>query len=192
VTVFHWVRHGPTHAKSFAGWRDIPADLSDTDQVTRLDAFLPRQAVLVSSDLTRCVQTADVLAAGRLRITPRPGLREFNFGAWDGVPFDEVAARWPDLSRAYWERPGDLAPPGGESWNTAMARVSAAADDLGRRHPDQHIIVVAHLGAILTQIQRALGCNAADVLAHRIENLSVTEIDLRGQTPEVRRINHIP
>ena len=36
-----------------------------------------------------------------------------------------VARTHPDLSRAYWEDPGDHTPPGGESWNTAAARVTA-------------------------------------------------------------------
>jgi len=192
VTVFHWVRHGPTHTKSFAGWRDIPADLSDTDQIQRLNAFLPEEAVVVSSDLQRCIQTADAFAGTRQRLRPRPGLREFNFGAWDGMAFGEVSARWPDLSRAYWEAPGDVAPPGGESWNEALARVSAAADDLARQRANDHIIVVAHFGAILTQVQRAMGVTAHEVLAHRIDNLSVTEIDLGGLSPRAVRINHVP
>lgn len=36
-----WVRHGPTHAKTFIGWTDRPADLSDTAALARLAAFLP-------------------------------------------------------------------------------------------------------------------------------------------------------
>ena len=36
MTTWHWVRHGPTHQKSFVGWRDVPADLSDHAQIERL------------------------------------------------------------------------------------------------------------------------------------------------------------
>ncbi|PHR02026.1 MAG: histidine phosphatase family protein, partial [Sulfitobacter sp.] len=38
MTIWHWVRHGPTHEKAFVGWRDVPADLSDTAQIARLNA----------------------------------------------------------------------------------------------------------------------------------------------------------
>ena len=37
VTRFWWVRHGPTHEKAFTGWRDVPADLSDSAALARLD-----------------------------------------------------------------------------------------------------------------------------------------------------------
>ena len=36
MTRLWWVRHGPTHAKAMVGWRDLPADLSDTAALARL------------------------------------------------------------------------------------------------------------------------------------------------------------
>lgn len=192
MTVFHWVRHGPTHAKTFVGWRDLPADLSDTDQIARLSAHLPQDAVVISSDLTRSVQTADAICGARARLPHAPLLREFNFGAWDGQGFEAISARYPQDSRSYWETPGDIAPFGGESWNAASHRADVAAQHLARRFEGRPIVVVAHIGVILTQVQRALGISAKDVLAHKIDNLSVTEIDLRGAEPEVVRINHLP
>lgn len=192
MTRQYWVRHGPTHEKAFVGWRDVPADLVDTAQIERLSNALPQDAYLVSSDLTRSVQTADVLERDRTRLAHRPGLREFNFGAWDGLRFNEVADAYPDLSRQYWEDPGDCAPPGGESWNAAALRVSSAADHLQQTTGDKPIIIVAHIGAILTQVQRALGGSAYEALGHKIDNLSVTELVMSGATPQVVRINHTP
>mgnify|MGYP001952568708 CR=1 FL=1 len=73
MTVWHWVRHGPTHEKTFVGWRDVPADLSDEAQLARLNAHLPMDALLISSDLQRCTATADVLEqAKRRRLPHRP------------------------------------------------------------------------------------------------------------------------
>ncbi len=190
--MFYWVRHGPTHQKTFTGWRDVPADLSNTDQLSALNAFLPAQALVVSSDLTRSVQTADALSQGRMRLGHMPGLREFHFGAWDGKPFDAIAERYPTDSRAYWENPGDICPPGGESWNMAAERVTTAAAHLARAFPNREIVAVAHIGAILTQVQAAKNCGAADVLQHKIDNLSVTKIDLSYAKPVVEYINHIP
>ena len=124
MTVIYWVRHGPTHEKSFVGHRDVPADLSDTAQIARLSATLPAKALVVSSDLIRSVETATAIQGTRTRLPHRVGLREFDFGVWDGLHFSEVAEKWPDTSRAYWENPGDVAPPNGESWNAAAARVT--------------------------------------------------------------------
>ena len=184
-----WVRHGPTHELAFVGWRDVPADLSDTAALARLSAYLPARAALISSDLTRAVATADALAApGRARLAPDPGLREFDFGTWDGMAFPEVAARDPELSRAFWAHPGTVAPPGGESWNTVEARVSAAIDALAAEH--ETIIVVAHLGAILTQVGRALGAEAA--LSHRLDPLSVTRLSRAAEGWRLAEVNHRP
>ena len=188
MTTFWWVRHGPTHQKNFCGWRDVPADLSDTAAIARLAAYLPRDAVVISSDLDRAVRTADAIAGDRTRLPHDPRLREFNFGDWDGQHFSQIAEAHPDLSRAYWERPGDVAPPNGESWNTAAARINAGADALAEAHGGGDIIVVAHFGAILTQVQRALGITAYQALAHKIDPLSVTRIAPGTAEP----INHIP
>ncbi|WP_296420081.1 histidine phosphatase family protein [Pseudooctadecabacter sp.] len=191
MTNVYWVRHGPTHEKTFVGQRDVPADLSDTDQIARVSAALPRRALVVSSDLIRSIDTATALQGDRTRLPHRAGLREFDFGAWDGLHFSEVADRWPDLSRAYWERPGDIAPPDGESWNSAAARVTADITGLITANPRRDIIAVAHFGAILTQVAMAGGITPYQALSHRIDNFSITEIQMRP-TLGVARINHLP
>ena len=190
MTTWHWVRHGPTHQKSLTGWRDVPADLTDLRAVSRLSAALPQDALIVSSDLDRCVRTADALENGRRRLPHDPGLREFHFGAWDGVHFKTVAAQNEGLSRKYWEAPGDHAPPGGESWNVSAQRVAAAVRRIEATYQPTDIIVVAHFGVILTQVQATMGVSAAEVLAHKIDPLSVTT--LRPADGVVERINHAP
>lgn len=185
-----WVRHGPTHEKAFVGHRDVPADLSDHATLSWLRSQLPDEAVIVSSDLIRSVATADAIAEDRPRLAHLTNLREFDFGAWDGLHFSEVAETWPDLSRAYWERPGDVAPPSGESWNAAAQRINTAVDAL-LASQDGPIVAVAHFGVILTQVQRALGITAYESLAQRIEPLSLTEIDTDGDWSAIR-INHQP
>lgn len=191
MSVVYWVRHAPTHESSFVGHRDVAADLTDTAQIARLSAALPRDALVVSSDLKRSIETASALQGGRTRLPHRAGLREFDFGVWDGLHFSEVSDRWPDLSRAYWETPGDVAPPQGESWNAAAARVSADIEAVVAETPRRDIIAVAHFGAILTQVQRAGGITPYQALAHRIDSYSITEIQMRP-TQGVARINHLP
>jgi broad specificity phosphatase PhoE len=192
MTRLWWVRHGPTHAKAFAGWRDIPADLSDSAALSRLNAHLPDGALVISSDLIRATATADALTPGRHRLPADPALREFHFGDWDGLGFAEVSARWPDLSRRYWEEPGHIAPPNGESWLQAEARVTAAVNRLLACHAGRDLIVVAHFGVILTQYARAAGLSPYEALAQPIDNLSVTRLDHTGGAWSVHQVNHLP
>jgi len=190
MTRFWWVRHGPTHAKGMVGWTDLPADLSDTDQIARLAAYLPSQAVVISSDLIRATATADAIAADRIRLPHDTDLREIHFGDWEMLHHTQIEAEDPDRIRAYWDQPGDVRAPGGETWNEAAARVSRATDRLAQAHSGD-IIVVAHFGTILTQVQRALAIPAYDAFANRIDNLSVTCIRFDGIW-SVEQINHIP
>lgn len=193
MTTWHWVRHGPTHEKTFVGWRDVPADLTDHGQIHRLNAYLPDTALLISSDLIRCVTTADVVMQdNRQRLPHHPDLREIDFGIWDGMHFKDVAERDPGLSRAYWETPGDIQAPEGESWNQTAARVNRVVDQMNAAHPDADIIAVAHFGVILTQVQRALGVTAYAAMAHKIDNFSVTRLGHDDGRWTVGHINHLP
>ncbi len=187
---FFWVRHGPTHASAMVGWTDLPADLSDTAQLARVSAHLPQDALVVSSDLVRAHDTATAIQGGRLRLPDDPNLREIHFGAWEMANFD--SAPQPDRLRAFWETPGDLTAPGGESWNDASARVSAAVGMLRAAHPGRDIIAVAHLGAILTQVQAALGISAYQAFGYTIENLSITALGHDGIRWHADGINHLP
>lgn len=185
-----WVRHGPTHARSMVGWTDLSADLSDTAQLARLSAYLPGDALVVSSDLIRARDTASAIQGARTRLPDNPNLREINFGAWEMSDFNTAAQ--PERLRAFWETPGDLTAPDGESWNMISARVTTAAQTLRRAHPARDIIAVAHMGAILTQVQTALGITAYQAFAHKISNLSVTALRHDGARWHAEEINHLP
>ena len=169
----------------------MPADLSDTAQLQRLSDFLPAEAVVVTSDLIRASATGDAIQGARNRLPDSAEIREFSFGRWDGCTFDEVAHSDPVLSRTYWEEPGDIRPPGGESWNDAALRIKPFVDRLNRDHTGKHIVAVAHIGVIMTQIERASGEPPGEVIGHRIDNLSVTRLTY-GSTPSATLINHIP
>ncbi len=185
-----WVRHGPTHAKNMVGWRDLPADLSDTAALGRLSDHLPNEATVISSDLIRSVDTATALQGPRPRLPHARDLREFDFGLWDGMHWSEMSSRDPELARRFWEEPGDVRAPEGESWNQLAARVGGVVNRLNGQH--RHIIAVAHFGVILTQIARAGKITPYQALGHKIDNLSTTRIDWDGADWSVVDINHLP
>lgn len=184
------IRHGPTHQTVFTGWRDVPADLSDTAAVARMRDHLPKDVPIISSDLIRCVATADAIAGGRVRLPHDRDLREFDFGAWDGLGFEEVGTRDPVLSRAFWDDPGDVTPPQGESWNDVAARVTAAIARHRATHKD--LIVVAHFGAILCQIGALTGQTPKQIIAQKIDPLSVSELHFDGSEWGLVSVNHRP
>lgn len=181
MTRFWWVRHGPTHAKGMVGWTDLPADLGDVAAVARLAAALPAGAVVVSSDLRRAVATADAVQGARERLPHDPRLREIHFGDWEGKGWAEIDG--PE-ARAFWD--GAAPAPGGEGWGDLCSRVWAAMDAL-----EGDVVVVAHFGAILAALQRARGCSATEVLAQRVDNLSLTEMAVGPGGWSLGRVNHV-
>ncbi|WP_193140545.1 MULTISPECIES: histidine phosphatase family protein [unclassified Meridianimarinicoccus] len=183
-----WVRHGPTHAKTMIGWTDLPADLSDAPVLARLRAYLPDVPV-VSSDLLRARQTAEAIAGDRPRLSALPELREIHFGAWEHRSFEEIESEAPDHIFRFWDQPGEISPPGGESWNALADRVNRGVAQL---HGLGEVIAVAHFGAILTQVQRAQGVSAKQVMGQYINNLSVTRLSFDGQRWSAHPINHRP
>ena len=179
------IRHGPTHAKVMLGHTDLPADLSDGVALSKLEAALPK-APVVSSDLIRAMTTADAITGTRPRLPHEPALREFDFGEWDGRAFDEIDG--PEV-RAFFDDPGARRAPGGESWDDVSLRVGSALERLAGP-PD--LIVVAHMGTILTQWARAAGLRPFDALTQKIAPLSLTRIDLRADGPVAVSVNARP
>ena len=51
---------------------------------------------------------------------------------------------------------------------------------------------MAHIGVILTQVQAAMRWTPKQALAHKIDNLSVTRIDLADTKTPVPLLNHLP
>jgi alpha-ribazole phosphatase len=192
MTRFWWVRHGPTHKKTMIGWTDAPADLSDTDQIARLDAHLPKDALVVSSDLIRCVDTAAAIKGGREHLPPRKTLREMHFGDWENQSFDAASGLNPDLIRKFWDQPGDTKAPNGESWNQLGKRVHAEVSTLCRDHEGRDIVIVAHYGVILSQIQQAGNMSAKAATSFHIDNLSVTRLEHLGDAWRIMGVNHKP
>ncbi len=192
MTDFWWVRHGPTNRHDLLGWTDAPADLSDTARIDRLSDYLPADATVISSDLCRAVATADALQRHRPRLPHDPALREIHFGTWELRRFDEIEAEDPERLSAFWREPGAVRPPEGETWHEMRARSDAVVDRLITAHSGGAVVIVAHFGVILGQVERALDIPTSDAFAQRIDNLSVTELTLAPTGWQVGAVNHLP
>lgn len=185
MTQWWFIRHGPTHAARMVGHTDLAADLGDTATLARLAQLLPAKAEVLSSDLQRARMTARALG---LEPAADPRLREFHYGAWENLPFDAPQIDQ-DLARAFWETPGEVRPPGGESWNDVAARVVEVLET-PRTGP---VVAVAHMGVIMAALAHATGMPARAALSFRIAPLSLTRLTDHGAGGwSVECVNHVP
>ncbi len=198
MTTWWCVRHGPTHVKTMYGWTDLPADLSDTAALERLSGYLPADGIVVASTLQRASATADAIQGNRQRLQNEPDLREANFGDWETLSPDDLEGSDHELAMKYWQSPGDVAPPGGESWNQVRDRAANVVRRLSQAHEGKNIIAVSHFGVIMTKLQHATGMSPANATRFHIDTLSVTCLEHLGDTLSgadtwrVRCVNFLP
>ncbi|MCX4667584.1 bifunctional RNase H/acid phosphatase [Streptomyces sp. NBC_01381] len=162
---FVLLRHGETALtpqKRFSGSGGSDPSLSDIgrEQAERAAAALAARGTIqaiVSSPLKRCQETAQAVAARiGLDVRIEDGLRETDFGAWEGLTFGEVRERQPEELNA-WLSSAKAAPPGGESFAAVSRRVSAARDRLTAEYAGQTVLLVTHVTPIKTLVRLALG-----------------------------------
>jgi len=154
------IRHGETawnRDKRIQGQLDVPLNAVGEAQARRLAAALAgeRIDVVYSSDLGRARQTAAALAdrSGQA-LQLDPGLRERQFGIFEGLTWSEIAERWPEQSERWRRRDPEFGAAGGETLADFNARSVAATERLLARHAGQTVVLVTH-GGVLDCLYRA-------------------------------------
>ncbi|MFF8715930.1 bifunctional RNase H/acid phosphatase [Streptomyces sp. NPDC015184] len=182
---FVLLRHGETALtpeKRFSGSGGSDPELS---AVGRRQAELIAGALaargtieeIVSSPLRRCRETAGAVAARLgLEVRIEDGLRETDFGAWEGLTFAEVRERHgADLDA--WLGSAKAAPTGGgESFAEVARRVAATRDRLTTRYAGRTILLVTHVTPIKTLVRLALGAPPEAMFRMELSAASVSAV----------------
>jgi alpha-ribazole phosphatase len=173
-----WVRHAPSLGTGnlIHGTDDTPADLSDSNALSRIAKLLPADAGAITSAIPRAVQTYAAFRTFNHALPiarTEPDFGEQDFGEWTGRSWDEIGP----LATHFWKDPIATAPPGGESYHTmcrrVQRRIKACADATGQGE----MITVAHAGPIRAALALALDLPVAASLRFEIDVLSLTRID---------------
>src|SRR5262245_61179469 len=164
VTRWWWIRHAPVPDNGrIYGQSDLSCDCSDGVAFADLAAALPADAVWVTSNLVRTVETARAIQAADPRkfagvgLNAVPALAEQHLGDWQGRDRKAFYAERKVGTHAFWFAPADERPPGGESFTDLVARVAPAVARLNAEHRGRDIVAVTHGGTIRTAIGLALG-----------------------------------
>jgi probable phosphoglycerate mutase len=182
---FVLLRHGETPLtpqKRFSGSGGSDPSLSGAgrEQAERVAAALARRGTvqaIVSSPLARTRETAAVVAARLgLDVTVEDGLRETDFGAWEGLTFAEVRERYPDDLNA-WLASADAAPTGGgESFAHTGERIAATRDKLVAAYAGRTVLLVTHVTPIKTLVRLALGAPPESLFRMELSAASLSAV----------------
>ena len=134
------------------GITDLPLSNQGKSQAAAMAEKLPPVTAVFSSPLRRAMQTAGAIGGP---ITVLPGLRELHFGEWDGLSFDQIRQRYPELYRARGSDPS-LPMPGSEDPDIGLTRFRQAMETAAEAAPGD-FAVVAHGGIIARFLQSITG-----------------------------------
>ena len=146
ATTILLVRHGETDwnaAGRVQGHSDRPLTARGREQARALAAALAAEAldIVYTSDLERACDTAGAVAESRgLEVRTHPGLREKDFGTWEGLTDVEVLARFPEARRGHW---GDA-----ETADEMATRMLETLREIAARHQGERVLVVTHGGPL--------------------------------------------
>jgi 2,3-bisphosphoglycerate-dependent phosphoglycerate mutase len=123
------------------------------------------EAVLVSSDLMRCRETAaPIVAATGLRASYDVRLRERSYGVFQGRTYDEVRHDMAEAWGRWLSRDPDYDVEGGESLRTFQKRVEVVLVEIACANVGRTVVVVTH-GGVLDMACRL--CRGMDLTAPR-------------------------
>jgi probable phosphoglycerate mutase len=148
----------------------------------------PRARIVVSSDLPRALETAEIVARRLHRaIETDPGLREQALGVLEGrVSGPEVAQEFRRLWRDPWPRPE-----GGESVAELYVRVRNALSGIAERWPGVEVIAITHGGPIRAAVA-ACGGGVIEMQRSRVSNAAVFAVQVSRPRLGRSRVSALP
>ena len=153
------IRHGEPAGVRGRCYGKLDIGLSDVgrSQIERTAEYLRTEpvAAIYASPRRRTMESARIIA-GPHDCHEDAGLCEIDFGDFEGLPYDEIAARYPAIYRHWMESPTEVQFPNGESFTEMRLRVLRAFEAIRRRHEGHTVAIVTHGGVIRIVLARAL------------------------------------
>lgn len=170
------------HARQSSALCNVNVDLSDIGKI-QADLLGKRLSeyeidALYSSDLTRAVETADIVNRHlHLEHLIREGIREIDFGDLEGNTEDYNNEHFKEFKKDRAKLLEDLAFPNGECGLDVYKRAIPVIDEI-KVGQSKNIVVVTHGGTIRSLLAGILGLDQSKKLlfALSLENCSITQL----------------
>ncbi len=189
------VRHGRSVWNALGriqGQVDIELDDEGVRQAERVAARVKQFdiAAIYSSPLQRARVTAETIGAqANLPVACDDRLMEYQFGVVNGLTWDELVIRHPELAKHWVDDAWTVPIEGSEGRVNFAARVTAVMDDLIARHPDQQVVVVAHGGTFNVYLAKMLGLDLKRRHPFHFGNTSLSSVEVKNGVFSVHFLN---
>ncbi|MFI8346224.1 bifunctional RNase H/acid phosphatase [Streptomyces sp. NPDC085596] len=182
---FVLLRHGETPLtpqKRFSGSGGSDPALSEVgrEQARLVAGSLARRGTVqavVASPLARTRETAGIVAARLgLDVSVDDGLRETDFGAWEGLTFGEARERYPEDLNAWLGDPEARPTGGGESFTETAERIEETRARLVAQYQGRTVLLVTHVTPIKTLLRLALGAPPESLFRMELSAASLSAV----------------
>lgn len=178
------IRHGQTDWNvkgKIQGSRDTELNDTGIKQAEELSNMILKNnykfSKIYSSPQKRALKTAEILSrVTNVEQVAIEGLKEINFGEWEGMSWKEVKEKYPMEYEKWYINRRYTKPPKGESYQEMLERVLAVLHRIINENRDD-VAIVTH-SAVIMSIQ----CYLTNTPFHKMlnfktDNTSITEID---------------
>ena len=193
-TTIWFIRHGlPDGADDrCCGRYNVRLSTDGIQQAKAIATRLARESIsnFYSSNLSRAVETARIVVEPHgLLFQTLDELAEMNFGDLEGLRYEEIQQRYPEIFQSWMTRPTETRFPNGESFTEMKGRVLSTLDLLLSRHRNQSIGIVTHAGVIRLIIAQAL-CIPDNQIFKLVQDYgAINRIEYFVQGPVVKLMN---
>ena len=188
------IRHGLTESAEdrCCGRSDVRLSADGIKQAKEIATRIARESIshFYSSHLSRAIETARIVVEPHgLPFRTMNELAEMDFGDLEGLRYEEIQERYPDISQSWMNSPTETRFPNGESFTLMSIRVLGALNLLISRHRNQSIAMITHAGVIRLILARALS-----IPDHQIFRLAqgygaINRIEYSDHGPVVQLVN---
>ncbi len=145
------IRHGQTitpKQKSYIGQTQLQLSSLGKQQMLNYKDFFSQQslAVILSSDLLRCQESAELMCPMGTSIIYDARFREINLGTWDGCSIAEIKKEHPEAYAKRGANMDSFCPPQGESFQDVSKRVFAALKYYSKQYATKNVALITHAG----------------------------------------------
>ena len=187
------IRHAlpdiPPGKKQCIGRTDVPLGTLGKLQAVRLGEYMKTRPVsgVFCSDLSRAGETACAISQDPIVVF---GLREMDAGEWDGLFFDEIRQKWPEIYEKRGTDP-NYPIPGAEAMEQGQLRFADAVEAILQK-TEGDIAIVAHCTVIQSFLSYVLGTDVKKCREYRLDYTGICTIGYDCGRYSVLNINEIP
>ncbi len=191
ITRLILIRHGITEwnkNRRYCGYKDVSLSRQGRLQAIKLRNRFKGGGFdkIYCSDRKRALQTRAILF-GRSEFTRLNGLREINFGVFEGLKHEEIMEKFPAVYKQWLADPYKARIPQAEQMRVFKKRVQNAIKKILQTNSGKTIAVVCHGGVIGILVSSIL--KSKDFWKYVPSAASLTIVEYQGDKFRIKKFN---